>query len=110
MARKLPSSLPGEFFRQLGEAGLLSARTFKNFFKIPWEKAILIQQLDEMGVRSLPVVSLTAAFGGLIFGLQTDIGFHRYIGPGSEAYGAPITSLSPASRRELYFGPGMTLR
>lgn len=41
----------------------------------------------------MPVVSLTAAFGGLVFGLQTYIGFHRYIGPGSEAYGGPIVSL-----------------
>jgi phospholipid/cholesterol/gamma-HCH transport system permease protein len=96
MALRLPISLAGEFFRQLGEVGLLSARTFKNFFKIPWEKAIFVQQLEEIGVRSLPVVSLTAAFGGLIFGLQTYVGFHRYIGPGSEAYGGPIITLGLA--------------
>ncbi len=81
------------FFRQLGEIGQLSARTFLSLFKRPREKAIFLQQLEEIGVRSLPVVSLTAAFGGLVFGLQTYIGFHRYIGPGSEAYGGPIISL-----------------
>lgn len=54
---------------------------------------MFIQQLEEVGVRSFPVVSLTAAFGGLVFGLQTYIGFHRYVGPGSEAYGGPIISL-----------------
>ena len=69
------------------------ARTFKNLFRSPWEKTIFVQQLEEIGVRTLPVVSLTAAFGGLVFGLQTYIGFHRYIGPGSEAYGGPIISL-----------------
>ena len=47
-------------------------------------------------MRSLPVVSLTAAFGGLVFGFQTYIGFHRYIGHGSEAYGGPIISLGLA--------------
>lgn len=52
-----------------------------------------MQQLEEVGVRSFPVVSLTAAFGGLVFGLQTYVGFHRYVGPGSEAYGGPIISL-----------------
>ncbi|MCX6564524.1 MAG: ABC transporter permease [Candidatus Aminicenantes bacterium] len=46
-----------------------------------------------MGARTLPVVSLTAAFGGLVFGLQTYVGFHRYVGQGSEAYGGPIISL-----------------
>lgn len=73
--------------------GLLLGKTFKNLFKKPWEKKIFIQQLEEIGVRSLPVVSLTAAFGGLVFGLQTYVGFHRYIGPGSEAYGGPVISL-----------------
>jgi phospholipid/cholesterol/gamma-HCH transport system permease protein len=81
------------FFEQMGEVGILLARTFRNFFRRPWEGKIFLQQLEEIGVRSLPVVSLTAAFGGLVFGLQTYMGFHRYIGPGSEAYGGPIISL-----------------
>ena len=62
-------------------------------FKKPWEKKVFIQQLEEIGVRSLPVVSLTAAFVGLVLGLHTYVGFHRYIGPGSEAYGGPMLSL-----------------
>ena len=81
------------FIKQMGEVGLLLGKTLKNMFKKPWEKKIFIQQLEEVGVRSLPVVSLTAAFGGLVFGLQTYVGFHRYIGPGSEAYGGPVISL-----------------
>lgn len=81
------------FFQQLGEVGILLNKTLKNSFKRPWEKKIFIQQLESIGVKSLPVISLTAAFGGLVFGLQTYIGFHRYIGPGSEAYGGPIISL-----------------
>ncbi|MBN2409723.1 MAG: ABC transporter permease [Candidatus Aminicenantes bacterium] len=80
-------------FEELGEVGLLFLKTLKNLFRRPREHKILIQQLEEIGVRSFPVVSLTAAFGGLVFGLQTYIGFHRYIGPGSEAYGGPIISL-----------------
>jgi phospholipid/cholesterol/gamma-HCH transport system permease protein len=81
------------FFQQLGEVGILLSKTLKNSFKRPWEKKIFIQQLESIGVKSLPVISLTAAFGGLVFGLQTYIGFHRYIGSGSEAYGGPIISL-----------------
>lgn len=80
-------------FEQLGEVGLLFFKTLKNLFRRPREHKIFLQQLEEVGVRSLPVVSLTAAFGGLVFGLQTYVGFHRYIGPGSEAYGGPIISL-----------------
>lgn len=81
------------FFQQLGEVGLLLIKALKNLFRKPWEKEIFLHQLEEIGVRSLPVVSLTAAFGGLVFGLQTYIGFHRYIGPGSETYGGPIISV-----------------
>jgi phospholipid/cholesterol/gamma-HCH transport system permease protein len=93
MARNRRISLFVEFVRQLGEVGILFAATFKNLFRKPWEKKNFLQQLDEIGARTLPVVSLTAAFGGLVFGLQTYIGFHRYIGQGSEAYGGPIISL-----------------
>jgi phospholipid/cholesterol/gamma-HCH transport system permease protein len=80
-------------FEELGEVTLLFLKTLKNLFRRPREHRIFLQQLEEIGVRSLPVVSLTAAFGGLVFGLQTYVGFHRYIGPGSEAYGGPIISL-----------------
>jgi phospholipid/cholesterol/gamma-HCH transport system permease protein len=79
--------------QQVGEVGLLFGRTIVNVFRKPRETKIFIQQLEEVGVRSLPVVSLTAAFGGLVFALQTYFGFHRYIGIGSEAYGGPIVSL-----------------
>jgi len=84
------------FLEQLGEVAALTVKTVRNMFRRPWEKANFINQLEEIGVRTLPVVSLTAAFGGLVFGLQTYIGFHRYIGQGSEAYGGPIISLGLA--------------
>ena len=93
MIREKKFRVLSPLIEQLGEVYLLLAKTLKNLFRKPWEKKIFLQQLEEIGVRSLPVVSLTAAFGGLVFGLQTYIGFHRYIGPGSEAYGGPIISL-----------------
>ena len=78
---------------KLGEIGLLAGRAFRYSFTRPFETRNFILQLEEIGVRSLPVISLTAAFGGLVFGLQTYVGFHRYIGGGTEAYGGPIISL-----------------
>jgi len=89
-------SLLPAFLQQLGEVGQLLAKTVRNFFRRPWEKKIFLNQLEEIGIRTLPVVSLTAAFGGLVFSLQTYIGFHRYVGQGSEAYGGPIISLGLA--------------
>lgn len=93
---KKPKSLLAyfySFFQQVGEVSLLLSKVFKNMFKKPWERKVFIQQLEEIGVRSLPLVSLTAAFVGLAFGLHTYVSFHRYIGPGSEAYGGPMLSL-----------------
>ncbi len=81
------------FLQKIGEVGILLGQTIRRTFKKPWERKNFINQLEEIGVRSLPVVSLTAAFGGLVFGLQTYSAFHRLIGPGSEAYGGPIISL-----------------
>lgn len=78
---------------QLGEVGLLAWRALRGSLSRPFESRIFLQQLEEIGVKSLPVISLTAAFGGLVFGLQTYVGFHRYIGGGTEAYGGPIISL-----------------
>jgi phospholipid/cholesterol/gamma-HCH transport system permease protein len=80
-------------FSQVGQVGLIFGRAAAGLFRKPFEKENFLQQLEDIGVRSLPVVSLTAAFGGLVFGLQTYSGFHRFIGPGSEAYGGPVISL-----------------
>ena len=72
------------------------ARAVVGLFRKPFEKEIFLQQLEDIGVRSLPVISVTAAFGGLVFALQTYTGFHRFIGAGSEAYGGPVISLGLA--------------
>jgi len=93
MPRHPSAGLMRSFIVQIGEIALLAAETFRNLFRKPWEGRIFLQQLDEIGTRTLPVVALTAAFGGLVFGLQTYAGFHRYIGQGSEPYGGPIISL-----------------
>lgn len=77
----------------MGEVGLLAARTIRNLFRRPFETRVFLSQLENIGVDSLSVVSLTAAFGGLVFGLQTYSGFHKYVGPGTEVYSGPIISV-----------------
>jgi phospholipid/cholesterol/gamma-HCH transport system permease protein len=86
-------SILSNFFYELGQVYELSRQTIRGIFKKPFEKNNFFQQLEEVGVNSLPVVSLTAAFGGLVFGLQTYLAFHRYIGPGSESQGGPIIAV-----------------
>jgi phospholipid/cholesterol/gamma-HCH transport system permease protein len=96
MASESNLSPLSDIFSQVGQVGLLFARAVVGLFRKPFEKENFLQQLEEIGVRSLPVVSVTAAFGGLVFALQTYTGFHRFIGAGSEAYGGPVISLGLA--------------
>ena len=44
----------------------------------PWHLRILLQQAEEVGVQSLPVVMLTALFTGMVLALQSYIVFHRF--------------------------------
>lgn len=93
MSQNMKHSPVYSTIQQFGEVGILIGTTLRNFFRKPWEASIFLQQMEEIGVKSFPVVSLTAAFGGLVFGLQTYIAFHRYVGAGTEAYGGPVISL-----------------
>ncbi|TLS69023.1 ABC transporter permease [Mariprofundus erugo] len=44
----------------------------------PWHVRIFLQQAEEVGVQSLPVVMLTALFTGMVLALQSYIVFHRF--------------------------------
>jgi phospholipid/cholesterol/gamma-HCH transport system permease protein len=89
--RHVPVLVP--FLVQMGEVAILMGRTLRNIFRRPFEGRNFLLQLESVGVNSLSVVSLTAAFGGLVFGLQTYTGFHKYVGPGTEVYSGPIISV-----------------
>lgn len=93
MARQVWIPFFGQFFFELGQVYYLTVRSLRAIFSKPFETRNFWQQLEEVGVNSLPVVSLTSAFGGLVFGLQSYLAFHRYIGPGSETQGGPIIAV-----------------
>lgn len=71
------TGLLARFFSGVAEVFELIVRASRGLFQKPFEKANFVQQLEEVGVNSLPVVALTAAFGGLVFGLQSYLAFHR---------------------------------
>ncbi len=43
---------------------------FRHLFRRPFEARALIEQLDNVGYRSLNVVNLTAIFSGMVLALQ----------------------------------------
>jgi phospholipid/cholesterol/gamma-HCH transport system permease protein len=92
-ASKRRTLLTLRFLYQMGEIAVVMGRTLRDIFRPPFEGRIFVQQLESVGVNSMTVVALTAAFGGLVFGLQTYSGFHKYVGPGTEVYSGPIISV-----------------
>ena len=83
------------------EYALLSARSVTNLFTPPYYAADVLEQMDLIGVGSLPIVLLTGFFIGAVMVLQTAAQFERF---GQTALTADVVSL--ALVREL--GPSIT--
>jgi phospholipid/cholesterol/gamma-HCH transport system permease protein len=80
---------------------LLSARSVTNLFSPPYYASDVLDQMDIIGVGSLPIVLLTGFFIGAVMVLQTAAQFERF---GQTALTADVVSL--ALVREL--GPSIT--
>jgi len=89
------------FSEELGRILILLFSTMRQLFLPPLEVRNTFKQMLEIGVRSLPVVLITAIFTGMVFALQTFTGFKRF---GAEALVGTVVALSMT--REL--GPVLT--
>jgi phospholipid/cholesterol/gamma-HCH transport system permease protein len=89
------------FSEELGRILILLFLTIKQLLLPPPEMKSIVRQMVEMGIRSLPVVLITAIFTGMVFALQTYTGFKRF---GAEAVVGTVVALSMT--REL--GPVLT--
>ena len=89
------------FAEELGKIIILLLLTIKQLILPPLEARNIFKQMLEIGVRSLPVVLITAIFTGMVFALQTFTGFKRF---GAEAVVGTVVALSMT--REL--GPVLT--
>jgi phospholipid/cholesterol/gamma-HCH transport system permease protein len=83
------------------EYSMLSARSVSNLFSPPYYVSDVLDQMDIIGVGSLPIVLLTGFFIGAVMVLQTAAQFERF---GQTALTADVVSL--ALVREL--GPSIT--
>jgi phospholipid/cholesterol/gamma-HCH transport system permease protein len=84
-----------------GELALLTGRAFAALVRRPFEVGLWIDQMEQIGVRSLGVASITTLFTGMVMALQTayslpTLGIKYYIG----------TVVSKSLVREL--GPVLT--
>jgi phospholipid/cholesterol/gamma-HCH transport system permease protein len=77
-----PSTPISDFFkrqiRALQDYSVLSALSIKNVFTPPHYVADLLEQMDIIGVGSMPIVTLTGFFIGMVMVLQTAAQFVRF--------------------------------
>ncbi|MCL0036750.1 ABC transporter permease [Thermodesulfovibrionales bacterium] len=89
------------FLEEFGKIASLLYSTIKQIFTHPFDIKGILKQMVEVGINSLPVVLITAAFTGMALALQTYTGFARF---GAEAMVGFVVAISMT--REL--GPVLT--
>ena len=87
--------------RYVGGAGILLAQTVASLFTGPLKKKHVLNQMDMIGIKSLPIVLLVGPFTGMVLALQSAYQMQRM---SAEMYIASLVSLSMV--REL--GPVLT--
>jgi len=89
------------FSEELGKIILLVYATLKQLISPPFELKNTFKQIVEIGLKSMPVVLITAVFTGMVLALQSYTGFKRF---NAEVMVGTVVALSMT--REL--GPVLT--
>ncbi len=90
-----------QFFSAVAGLSVFSFEFFKNVFLPPYEFAEIKKHMDELGVKTLPIVSVTGFIIGLVLAMQSQPVMARF---GAEAFLPGMVALSVV--REL--GPVIT--
>src|SRR5512140_1494784 len=69
----------------------LAADTIRATWQGPFERAALVAQMDQVGVRSLSIVSITSVFIGMVLALQTAYSLSEF---GGSLFIGKVVSLS----------------
>ena len=89
------------FTYETGNVLLLLYQTVVQMFIPPYDIRNIIRQMNEVGVKSIPVVLVTGLFTGMVLALQSYTGFKRF---GAESLVGSVVALSMT--REM--GPVLT--
>lgn len=80
-----------DFFSTIGGLTLFTIDFFKNVFKPPYEIEEIKKHMDELGVKTLPIVSVTGIIMGLVLTMQSQPVMAKF---GAEAFIPAMVSLS----------------
>ncbi|MDP3937854.1 MAG: ABC transporter permease [Deltaproteobacteria bacterium] len=100
-ALRMMTDASRRFLSDIGGLTYLCVETAAAALKPPLQIRETIRQMDEIGTKSLSIVSITALFTGMVLALQTAVGLTRF---GAKLYVGSIVSM--AMVREL--GPTLT--
>lgn len=89
------------FFASTGSVTLLFILSVRAVFKRPMRFKELLKQMEFIGVKSVPIIILAGGFTGMVFGLQTYVGFRGF---GAESMSGSLVTLAMVSE----LGPVLT--
>src|SRR4030042_3448447 len=75
----------------LGAIFTLFVQVVSSMVRPPSEIRNIVKQMEEIGIRSLPVVLVTATFTGMVLALQSYAGFQRF---GATSFVGSVVALS----------------
>lgn len=84
-------SLVISFIEESGRIMLLFIKTVMWIFRPPLNLKNIVQQMEEVGVNSIPVVLIMSIFTGMVLALQSYTGFRRF---NAEAFIGTVVALS----------------
>lgn len=64
--------------RELGDFLFFARQFFSWLFQRPFRYQNILAQMEFIGVKSIPIIALTALFTGMVFGLQTGYAFRLF--------------------------------
>src|SRR6185436_8000344 len=75
----------------VGEITDLAVQTIRQIARGPLESALLVAQLDQVGVRSISIIAITSLFIGMVLALQTAYSLEEF---GGKLFIGKVVSLS----------------
>jgi phospholipid/cholesterol/gamma-HCH transport system permease protein len=83
--------LARDYFEDLGGMVLLASNALRHALRPPFEYRLWLEQVYQLGVRSLTITSVTLLFTGMVLAIQTAYSLGAY---GGEAFVGDIVALS----------------
>lgn len=80
-----------EFFKNFGGATLMTRQVLSEIFKRPLYFNLVVEQIYQIGVLSIPIMMVTAGSTGMVMALQFGLGLEKF---GGKLYVPKIVSIS----------------